>query len=331
MPSLSNRAEPERPLRVATVGATGYAGTLTSTLVEGHPWMTLSAVTSEESAGRPLYEVCPESDLDLKLERFDADRIADGADVAMVGYPSGEAAPVVAELRERDLPVVDFSGDNRLSAERYARYYGGEAVPELLAEAVYGLTELHREEIREAELVANPGCYATAAILALAPLRGRIAEVIVDGKSGVSGAGRKAATAPDSKPYRPSGHPHIGELEQELGEGIPITFVPHLSPEHQGLLVSCYVRPVGELTQADLDELYRDAYADERFVRVLAKPPSVNAVKYTNQCHVHAKVNPDTGLIMAFGAIDNLWKGAAGQAIQNLNVMLGYDESGGLR
>jgi N-acetyl-gamma-glutamyl-phosphate reductase len=277
-----------------------------------------------------LAEVCPENDLYVKLEPFDADAIAERSDAAIVGYPQGAAAPVVAELRERGLSVVDLSPDNRLSAEQYRRYYNGETIPELLAEAVYGLTELHRDEVRRAELVANPGCYATAAILALAPLREHIAEVVIDGKSGVSGAGRNAAAAADSQPYQVSGHPHIGELEQELGEDIPITFVPHLSPEHQGLLVSCYVRPSTELTQAEVDELYGEAYAGERFVKTTPWPPSVDAVKYTNQCHVHAKVNPDTGLITAFAAIDNLWKGAAGQAVQNLNLMTGRPETEGL-
>lgn len=327
---MSLRDSEGRPRKVAVVGAAGYAGSLASMLVENHPQATLSAATSEKHAGRWLAAVAPENDLYVKLEAFDADQVAERSDAAIVGYPHGVASQAVAELRERGLPVVDLSGDNRLSGEAYARYYGGEAIPELLAESVYGLTELHRDEIRDAELVANPGCYATAATLALAPLRGRIAEVVVDGKSGVSGGGLEAALELDNKPYRPVGHPHIGELEQELGPDVPVTFVPHLSPEHQGLLVSCYVRPTFELTQSDLDELYQELYAGEPFVSVVPEPPGVNAVRHTNRCHVHAQVNPETGLIVAFGAIDNLWKGAAGQAVQNLNVMFGREEASGL-
>lgn len=288
-------------------------------------------MTSREDPGKPLREVCPESDLDAELESFDADAIAERSDAAVVGYPHGAAAPVVAELRERGLPVVDLSGDNRLSAERYERYYGGQAIPELLAEAVYGLTELHRDEISETELTANPGCYATAAILALAPLREYLAEVVVDGKSGKSGAGRDAEIEPDTKAYTVFGHPHLGELRQELRDDIPISFTPHRLPEHQGLLVSCYVTPNAELTQAEVNDLFHEAYFGEPFVRFGGEMPGLNEVRHTNQCRIAARVDPESGKIFVSAAIDNLWKGAAGQAIQNLNLMLGRNEAVGLR
>ena len=322
---------PERErVRTAVVGATGYAGSEAAMRIGHHPELMLSTVTSETHQGRWLSEAAPENDQLVKLEEYDPDQIVERADAAIVGYPHGEAGPVAAELCERGLKVVDLSGDNRLPPAEYERYYGREAVSELQAEAVYGLTELHRDEIAEAELVANPGCYATAAILALEPLRGNIAEVVIDGKSGVSGAGREADLRHDSRPYGVSGHAHIGEIKREFGADVPITFVPHLLPTHQGLSVSCYVRLESELSQADVDELYQGAYAGERFVKVLDRPPSLNRVRYTNECHVYAEVDPETGLVKAFGAIDNLWKGAAGQAVQNLNLMTGRPETEGL-
>ena len=325
-----SRASQEIP-DVSVVGATGYAGALAARLIDGHPGLGLAAVTSREDSGKPLREIAPESELTAELESFDADSIAERSDAVIVGYPHGAAAPVVAELRQRGLPVVDLSGDDRLSAERYERYYGGQAIPELLAEAVYGLTELYRDEISEAELVANPGCYATAAILALAPLREYLTEVVIDGKSGVSGAGRNAVVAPDARPYDVSGHPHLGELRQELGEDIPITFTPHLLPEHQGLLVSCYVTPNTELTQAEVDDLFHEAYFGEPFVHFGGELPGINEVRRTNVGRIAARVDPESGKILVFSAIDNLWKGAAGQALQNLNLMLGLEETAGLR
>lgn len=322
---------PERErVRTAVVGATGYAGSLGAMLVGHHPELTLSAVTSESRSGSWLSEAAPENDQLVKLESYDPDRIAERSDAAIVGYPHGEAGPVAAELRERGLKVVDLSGDNRLPAAEYERYYGREAVSELWAEAVYGLTELHRDEIAEAELVANPGCYATAAILALEPLRENIAEVVIDGKSGVSGAGREADLRHDSRAYSVSEHAHIGEIKQEIGADAPVTFVPHLLPIHQGLSVSCYVRLRSELSQADVDELYQGVYSGERFVKVLDRPPSLNRVQRTNECHVYAEVDPETGLVKAFATLDNLWKGAAGQAVQNLNLMTGRPETEGL-
>jgi N-acetyl-gamma-glutamyl-phosphate reductase len=323
--------------RVAVVGASGFAGALAAHIVQRHPGLELTAVTARSEAGRRLDHLYPRYRVPLELEVFDADRVAEGADAAIVGYPHGAAAPVVEDLRRRGLKVVDLSADFRLAQDVYERYYQPHEAPGLIGEAVYGLTELHREEVRAAELVAAPGCYPTAALLALAPLREVTRDAIVDAKSGVSGAGREAtgtthfvSVDENVSPYGVEGHRHRAELEQELGD-TPITFTPHLLPLDQGLLASCYVTPSRELSRDDVADLFRAAYDGEPFVELAASPPGVRDVRDTNICRVHATVEPATGRVLAFAAIDNLWKGAAGQAVQDLNLMLGLDEEEGLR
>ena len=323
--------------RVAVAGGTGFAGALCAALVDRHPSLELSAVTARADAGRRHDELYPRYGVRLTLEELDADRIADGADAALVAYPHGAAAPVVKALRERGLKVVDLSADFRLDRQLYERYYQPHEAPELLDGAVYGLTELHRDQIRDADLVAAPGCYPTAALLALAPLRDVMADAIVDAKSGVSGAGREAtqtthfvSVTDNVNAYKVEGHRHRAELEQELGPGVPVTFTPHLLPIDQGLLASCYVTPREPLDAGQVRELFEAAYADEPFVELAESPPGVRDVRETNRCRIHATVEPATGRVIAFAAIDNLWKGAAGQAVQDLNLMLGLPETEGL-
>ena len=327
---------PERH-NVAVVGAAGYAGALCAALVARHSSLELATATARSDAGKRLLDLYPRHGVDVVLEEFDADRAAAGADAALVAYPHGAAAPVVRELRERGLKVVDLSADFRLDRERYERYYQPHLAPELLDSAVYGLTELHREQVREAELVAAPGCYPTAALLALAPLRDVMADVVVDAKSGVSGAGRGAtqtahfvSVSENVTAYGVEGHRHRAELEQELPSDLPVTFTPHLLPIAQGLLASCYVTTKEPLKAEELSELFRGAYADEPFVDVVDTPPGVRDVRDTNRCRLHATIEPATGRVLVFAAIDNLWKGAAGQAVQDLNLMLGLPETEGL-
>ena len=322
--------------RVAVCGASGFAGALCAALVVRHPSLDLTALTARSEAGRRHDALYPRHRVTMEMETFDADRIAERADAALVAYPHGASAPVVAALRERGLKVVDLSADFRLSRERYERYYQDHQAPELLGAAIYGLTELHREEVRAADLVAAPGCYSTAAILALWPLRELARDAVVDAKSGVSGAGREAtatthfvSVAENVNAYKVDGHRHRAELEQELGERFPITFTPHLLPIDQGLLASCYVRADG-LSAADVRALFEDAYAGEPFVALVDAPPGVRDVRETNRCAIHATVEPATGRVLVFAAIDNLWKGAAGQAVQDLNLMLGLAETEGL-
>ena len=315
------------------MGATGYAGALSAALVQRHPSLELSAVTARSDVGRRHDELYPRYRVALPLEEFDADGVADRADAALVAYPHGAAAPVVKALRERGLKVVDLSADFRVSRELYERWYQEHEAPELLGEAVYGLPELHREEIREADLVGAPGCYPTAALLALHPLRDLALDVVVDAKSGVSGAGREAtqathfvSVAENVNAYKVEGHRHRAELEQELGE-LRVTFTPHLLPIDQGLLASCYVTVKHEV---DVAALFEEAYADEPFVDLASEPPGVRDVRDTNRCRIHATVDPASDRVLVFAAIDNLWKGAAGQALQDLNLMLGLPETEGL-
>jgi N-acetyl-gamma-glutamyl-phosphate reductase len=279
----------------------------------------------------------------LVLEELDLDRHA-GVDAAIVAYPHGASAPVVAALHERGVRVVDLSADFRLRDRSvYERWYGEHGAPELLPEAVYGLPELYREQVVGADLVANPGCYPTATLLALAPLAaaGVIADAVVDAKSGVSGAGR----APTDKthfvsadenvtPYGVDGHRHTAEIEQELaalGADIVPAFTPHLLPLDQGELVSCYVTPPRPLGQAELDELYAVDYQREPFVEVVSRAPGVRDVRDTNVCRIAVHADEHTGKVLVFAAIDNLWKGAASQALQNLNLMFGLPEEAGLQ
>ena len=331
--------------RVLIAGASGYAGALAAELVRGHPGLELAQITARTDAGKRLNELYPQYGVDLVLEEPAAE---DGADVdaAIVAYPHGASAPVVAALREQGTKVVDLSADFRLhDIDSYAQWYGEHGAPQLLGEAVYGLTELHREAIAEAGLVANPGCYPTASILALAPLaaEGLIEDVVIDAKSGVSGAGKAVADemavvkeSDDTRPYKVTGHRHTPEIAQELGElagngaAAALTFVPHLMPYDQGELVSCYVRTSQPVDPARLLGLYEERYGGESFVEVTSEPPGVSGVRETNLCRIHLALNEASGRTLVFASIDNLWKGAASQAIQNLNLMLGLPEGEGI-
>jgi N-acetyl-gamma-glutamyl-phosphate reductase len=330
-------------------GASGYAGALAAELIRKHPSLELARVTARTDAGKRLSELYPQYGVDLVLDEPAAE---DGTDVdaAIVAYPHGAAAPVVAALRGQGTKVVDLSADFRLhDLDTYGRWYGEHGAPQLLDEAVYGLTELHREAIAGADLIANPGCYPTASILALAPLaaEGLIDDVVIDAKSGVSGAGRAAEEemaivkeTDDTKPYKVAGHRHTPEIAQELTElagangagpgETGLTFVPHLMPYDQGELVSCYVRTSEPIDAARMLTLYEERYGDERFVEVTSEPPGVSGVRGTNLCRIHLAQNEASGRAMAFASIDNLWKGAASQAIQNLNLMLGLPEGEGI-
>jgi N-acetyl-gamma-glutamyl-phosphate reductase len=320
--------------RVAVVGASGYGGAVGAMLLHRHPSLELTAVTARADAGKRHDEIYPRYRVPLVLEQFDPDAVAERADAALVAYPHKAAAPAVKALRERGLKVVDLSADFRLGRESYEHWYQPHEAPDLLADAVYGLPEAHREEIRSAELVAAPGCNSTAALLALLPLRGLIQDAVVDIKTGVSGAGREATeethfvSATDNvNPYKTEGHRHVAELEQEL-PGTRFSFVPHLLPIDQGLLASCYATPAEPLDRDGARALFERAYADEPFVELVEGPPHTRDVRFTNRATVYVTVAGDR--VLSFCAIDNLWKGAAGQAVQDLNLMLGLPETEGL-
>jgi N-acetyl-gamma-glutamyl-phosphate reductase len=330
------------PPRVAVLGASGYTGALAAALLWRHPGFELVALTSRSDTGRRLDELYPRHRVPLELEELDMGRLGD-LDAALVAYPHGASAPVVAALRERGVRVVDLSADFRLhDRATYEEWYGDHGAPDRLAEGVYGLPELHRPDVREAGLVANPGCYPTATLLALAPLAraGLVADVVIDAKSGVSGAGRGpthvthfVSANENMNAYGVGSHRHAPEIDQELAElGAPVSalFTPHLVPLDQGELVSCYVTPAREVAPQEVAGLYAEAYAHEPFVEVSERPPAVRDVRDTNICRLSVHVDGRTGKVLAFGALDNLWKGASSQAVQNLNLMLGLDEAAGL-
>lgn len=319
---------------VLVAGASGYTGALAARLIHRHPFFELAAITSRSDAGRRLDDLYAYHRVPDVLEELDLDGAHGEVDAAIVAYPHGAAAPVVKGLRDRGVKVVDLSADFRLrDVATYEQWYVEHPHPELIAEAVYGLPELHRERIRGASLVANPGCYPTAALLALAPLDAP-RDVVIDAKSGVSGAGRAATdkthfvTVDENvTPYGVGTHRHTPEIEQELGTGEPIVFTPHLLPLDQGELVSCYARVDDPDAVADR---YVERYAGEPFVEVVERPPGVRDVRDTNFARVFVTADARTGRVLAFGAIDNIWKGSSSQAVQNLNLMFGRDETEGL-
>jgi N-acetyl-gamma-glutamyl-phosphate reductase len=327
---------------VAVFGAAGYAGALSARLVYRHPGFELRAVTARSDVGRRLDDLYPHHRVPLVLEQLDLDRHADGLDAAIVAYPHGAAAEVVSALVERGVRVVDLSADFRLRDPAvYAEWYRPHPEPGLIDYAVYGLPELYRERISEAKIVANPGCYPTATVLALAPLAraGLLKDVIIDAKSGVSGAGRAATdkthfvTVDENlTPYGVPRHRHTPEIEQELaalGSELLVTFTPHLIPLDQGELVSCYVTLNGG-DGVDARTMYQEAYADEPFVELTDNPPGVRDVRETNICRISVHRDERTGRVIVFSALDNLWKGAASQAVQNLNLMFDRPEGEGI-
>lgn len=322
---------------VHVIGAAGFAGAQLAALIDAHPHFTLGQVTARGDVGRRIVDVAPEYRVDAVLVQLDLAGVGQG-DFAAVCYPHAQAAAVVSDLVDRGVRVVDVSADHRLKdPTQYPEWYGfTHPRPDLLAEAVYGLPEINRDAIRSARLVANPGCYPIASLLAMLPMRGRLADVVVDAKSGVSGAGRTptpdvhySAVADSVRAYSVLSHRHTPEIVQEIGA--PVLFTPHLVPVDRGLLASCYARIDGDAPHADdIRRAYVDFYAHHPFVEVVDEPPGMRAVQRTNFAQVCPMLDPASGRLVAFCVIDNLMKGAAGQAVQNLNLMAGLPETEGL-
>jgi len=337
-----------RPAATGVLGATGSTGVELARLLSSHPGLELEFGTSRELAGRTLSEVDPAAP-QLRLSAPD-DVDPSSVDVVFLCLPHGASAPVAEEMLDRGArAVVDLSGDLRLEdAATHAEIYGSERSEELAVSAVYGLPELTRDAVRSASVVANPGCYATAVALALLPLAesGRLPEgAYVDAKSGVSGAGRAATPTThfcsahdDIRPYKVGRvHRHVPEMEQTLrtaggGEGCSLVFVPHLVPLERGILATCVVRGTG-LGPEEIRRLYAERYAAEPFVQLLpeGEHARIRAVAHSNRAVVSLHPVPGDDLLIVACAIDNLGKGAAGQAIQNANLMLGRPETEGLR
>ncbi len=349
-----------KKIRVAIAGASGYAGAELLRLTALHPYIDLQTVTSEKSAGIPVASVFPSLAglISLTFEALEPDALAKQVDAVFLALPHTKSLAAVATCLQAGKLVVDLSADYRLKDPAvYEQWYETPHThPELLKDAVYGLPELHRAAIAKAKLVASPGCYPTAAILQLAPLFAQdLVEpgtVIIDAKSGISGAGRTPALpyhfaeAHESlEPYKIGQHRHIPEIEQALREllqralppsqGSPppsiITFTPHLVPMNRGILSTAYCRLRNQLSLADLRRLYRRFYKDERFIRVQETiMPNPRYIKGSNYCDIGVYLDSHAGTVITVATLDNLVKGAAGQAIQALNLMIGFPEETGL-
>jgi len=335
--------------RVGIINVTGYAGVELARLLCQHREVELTSVTGRSAAGQKLGRVFPHlSRIDLTIESELGE-----VDLAFSALPHKESAREVISLLERGLKVVDISADFRLkNAADYPSWYGfTHPAPQLLAEAVYGLPELHRSRVAPARLVANPGCYPTGAILALAPAvkAGLVGpDIIIDSKSGISGAGRTlnltshySEANEDVTAYALEGHRHLPEITQELdllggGETVRITFVPHLIPMTRGILTTAYAPLLpgrisgGQKGEEELRQLYLEFYKDEPFVRVVGSPPHTKHTWGNNDCLIYPTLDQRTGRLIVISSLDNLVKGAAGQAIQNMNLMLGLPETTGL-
>jgi N-acetyl-gamma-glutamyl-phosphate reductase len=338
--------------RAAVLGASGYTGGELVRLLAGHPSIEVTFLGARGSAGTLFGEAHPHlASLPQgadRLEPVHAGAIADAADLVFSALPHGASAEIVPGLLDAGLRIVDLAGDFRLGAEAYPDWYGWEhPAPERLDKAVYGLPELFGDRIAGAELVANPGCYPTPVILGLVPLlRAGLIDagpVRVDGKTGLSGAGKAAnasttftATEDSVRPYRAPRHQHTPEMERgiELGSGhaVPVLFVPHLVPTVRGVVTTAYATLAADATTDSLTECLAQAYVGRPFVRVLAPGAMVDSkrTRGTNVVELQAIADPRSGTAVVVGAVDNLVKGAAGQAIQNANLVLGLAEKTGL-
>lgn len=338
-------------MQVAVIGAGGYTGLELLRILRRHPHCEVAAVTAtEKREGAALGESFPalRGLFDLNFERFDAGALAERVELAFVCLPHGHAAPAVAALRERGVQVLDLSADFRLRDRAlYEKWYGAHGAPGYFGRGVYGLPEVYAEALKGAELVAVPGCYPTAALLPMLPFlrAGACGDgpVLVDAKSGVSGAGRKLSEpyllgeqGENVFAYQPARHRHTPEIEQELqvaaGRAVPVTFVPQLLPLIRGIAATVYLPLQKTLSDAEARDILAEAYADAPFVRVLpeGETPQLANVRGSNFCDVSAVVDERTNTLVALSTLDNLVKGAGGQAVQCLNLARGLDERTGL-
>jgi N-acetyl-gamma-glutamyl-phosphate reductase len=339
-------SSPEK-VSAAIIGASGYTGVELARLLSAHPLARLVAVTSRQYAGQPMAGVFPSlrGICDLSFEEPDIAGICERAEIIFTAVPHKTAMLVAPEILAAGRKLIDLSADFRLrDAAVYEKWYEPHSAPEYLAKAVYGLPELYREEIKKARLIANPGCYPTSIILGLAPLlRAGVIDattIIADSKSGTSGAGRAAVisslyceVADGFRPYKVGGsHRHIPEIEQELGKlhggAVTITFTPHLLPISRGILSTIYARLKEDVSAERIAGLYTDMYGQEQFVRLLPPGgiPATQYVRGSNYCDIGFALDRRAGRIIVMTAIDNIVKGASGQAIQNMNLLCGFPE-----
>ncbi|MBW6509461.1 MAG: N-acetyl-gamma-glutamyl-phosphate reductase [Desulfuromonadales bacterium] len=337
-------------VKVAVAGASGYTGVELLRLLVGHPQVDISVVTSRQHEGVAVNRVFPSLNgfCDLVCEPLDVSAIAAQVNLVFTALPHKSSMDVVPGFLAAGCRVVDLSADYRLNDKAtYEHWYQRHTSPELFSEAVYGLPELYREQIKGARLIANPGCYPTSVILALTPLLEQqlidARSLIIDSKSGTSGAGRGLKEGSlfcevneGFKAYAVGSHRHTPEIEQELsqlaGFDVRINFTPHLLPVNRGILSTCYASLVKARSTAEILAFYQQRYADEPFVRVLPEGelPNIAHVRGTNFCDIGLIVDPRTGRVIVVSVIDNLVKGAAGQALHNMNLMYGFNETHGL-
>jgi len=338
-------------IKVSVLGATGYAGAELVRILCSHPEVELGYLGSSSFAGKTMSSVYNNfrKVLDKELSDADAAEIAKNSDLVFTALPHGVSKTVIPALYEQGVKVIDLSGDYRYDdPEVYAEWYGEpHNNVELMKKAVYGLCELHREKIKNADIVANPGCYTTCSILGSAPLYAskvvRPGSIIIDADSGVTGAGRSTALdnsfcecTENMKAYKAIGHRHTSEIEQELsklcGEKVVATFTPHLVPLKRGILATIHADLVKDISEDELIALYREYYKDEYFVRIYGKNelPETNHVAGSNFVDIAVRKDERTNRVLVISCIDNIVKGAAGQAVQNMNLMFGFDEKCGL-
>jgi len=338
-------------LNCAVLGATGYTGAELTKLLLAHPHVRVSLLTTRQEKPIALREVLPSAAKNIKLEitPYSFEAVKKKADVVFLCLPHTEAMAAAEQLLAAGKVVIDLSADFRLKDKQiYEKWYGvNHIAPQYLSKAVYGLSEVYREKIKKADLIANPGCYPTGPSLALIPLLKKKlidpSSIIINAASGVSGAGKKLATtthfceaSENYSAYKVNRHQHTPEIEQTLsaavGKPVKITFVPHLLPVNRGILATIYAQTTARATESLIRKTLESAYKQAPFVRV--KPagqfPSLRDVQYTNFCDMGVSVQEETGRVVIITAIDNLVKGAAGQAVQNMNLRFGFPEEAGL-
>jgi N-acetyl-gamma-glutamyl-phosphate reductase len=337
-------------IKAGIIGATGYAGEQLVWILHNHAAVSIEFYSSHNYSNIKFDEIyCNFYGFikDLCIDMEEAMKSLHKIDALFIALPHGKAFELTEKALSLGVKVIDLGADFRLdSHECYEKWYGiSHDLPSLINNAVYGLTELNREKIKACNLLANPGCYPTATILGLAPLlKNKLIDVnsiIIDAKSGVSGAGRAASIATlftecneSIKAYGVASHRHTPEIEQELSElaeeKLLVSFTPHLVPMNRGILSTCYSSLKADITETKLINLYKDFYIDEYFVRVIDGLPETRWVRGSNLCHIGVKVDTRTNRVIVVSAIDNLIKGAAGQAVQNMNIMFGLKETSGL-
>lgn len=339
-------------LKVFICGGSGYTGAELLRILAAHPEVEIVGVTSEKSAGKSVSELFPAFFIykELRFESLNIEEIKERADVYFLALPHGKSQHIAAELLQAGKKVIDLSADFRIKdAQTYEQWYKTEhSFPDLLKEAVYGLPEIYREQIKMANLIANPGCYPTSVILPLYPfLKKNLIEpqsIIANCCSGVSGAGRKAEISlsycevnEDFRAYNVAKHRHTPEIEQELsfasGFPVKIDFTTHLLPLNRGILSTVYANLNKDLTTAEVIQILHEHYQNEPFIQIMpeGEVPSIKYVKGTNYCYIGAVSNPRTKRLILISAIDNLVKGASGQAVQNMNIMFGIEETKALK